>query len=215
MVYVIMCGGKYPHFERHKALTMINGEPLIARTIRMLKEMTDDQIFITADDEAFSEYGVVLPHKNSYRHDGIQGSGYWLDAFYPHFLDGMEVTFLMGDVCFTEEALKTIVEYKAEKNTLFGTSIANNSLHFDWGEAFAYKGEAELPEHHLYVCPEDSPELRKHTAFRDYLRTNPDAAREYSRIKEKGADLYPDDIEKYIQYKSSNIQKVYAELELS
>ena len=82
-------------------------------------------------------------------------------------------------------------------------------------EAFAYKGEAELPEHHLYVCPEDSPELRKHTAFRDYLRTNPDAAREYSRIKEKGADLYPDDIEKYIQYKSSNIQKVYAELELS
>ena len=82
-------------------------------------------------------------------------------------------------------------------------------------EAFAYKGEAELPEHHLYVCPEDSPELRKHTAFRDYLRTNPDAAREYSRIKEKGADLYPDDIEKYIQYKSSYIQKVYAELELS
>ena len=139
MVYVIMCGGKYPHFERHKALTLINGEPLIARTIRMLKELTDDQIFITADDEAFSEYGVVLPHKNSYRHDGIQGSGYWLDAFYPHFLDGMEVTFLMGDVCFTEEALKTIVEYKAEKNTLFGTSIANNSLHFDWGEAFAYK----------------------------------------------------------------------------
>lgn len=139
MVYVIMCGGKYPHFERHKALTMINGEPLIARTIRMLKELTDDQIFITADDEAFSEYGVVLPHKNSYRHDGTQGSGYWLDAFYPHFLDGMEVTFLMGDVCFTEEALKTIVEYKAEKNTLFGTSIANNSLHFDWGEAFAYK----------------------------------------------------------------------------
>ena len=139
MVYVIMCGGKYPHFARHKALTMINGEPLIARTIRILKELTDDQIFITADDEAFSEYGVVLPHENSYRHDGIQGSGYWLDAFYPHFLDGMEVTFLMGDVCFTEEALKTIVEYKAEKNTLFGTSIANNSLHFDWGEAFAYK----------------------------------------------------------------------------
>lgn len=139
MVYVIMCGGKYPHFERHKALTLINGEPLIARTIRILKELTDDQIFITADDEAFSEYGVVLPHKNSYRHDGLQGSGYWLDAFYPHFLDGMEVTFLMGDVCFTEEALKTIVEYKAEKNTLFGTSIANNSLHFDWGEAFAYK----------------------------------------------------------------------------
>ena len=72
-----------------------------------------------------------------------------------------------------------------------------------------------MPEHHLYVCPEDSPELRKHTAFRDYLRTNPDAAREYSRIKEKGADLYPDDIEKYIQYKSSYIQKVYAELELT
>ena len=29
------------------------------------------------------------------------------------------------------------------------------------------------PEHHLYVCPQDSRELRRHLAFRDFLRAHP------------------------------------------
>ena len=79
-------------------------------------------------------------------------------------------------------------------------------------EAFAYEGKEHLKKHHLYVCPEDSPELKIHIAFRDYLRTHPDAAREYSRIKEEGARRYPDDIERYIEYKSPFIEKTYAEM---
>ena len=54
-------------------------------------------------------------------------------------------------------------------------------------EAFRYDGKEHLQKHHLYVCPEDSPELKRHLAFRDYLRAHPDAVREYSRIKEEGA----------------------------
>ena len=53
MIYVIMCGGNYTDFKKHKALTRINGEPLVARTIRMLKELTNEQIFITASDPEF------------------------------------------------------------------------------------------------------------------------------------------------------------------
>ena len=49
-------------------------------------------------------------------------------------------------------------------------------------EAFKYDGKEHLKKHHLYVCPEDSPELRRHIAFRDYLRAHPEAVREYSRI---------------------------------
>jgi len=36
--------------------------------------------------------------------------------------------------------------------------------------------------------------------------------REYSRIKEEGAALYPNDIEKYIQHKSPFIEKIYREI---
>lgn len=139
MIYVIMCGGKYPQFSEHKALTKINGEPLIQRTVRLLKSVTDGQIFITADDPKFSEYGLILPHENSYSHDGIKSTGYWLDAFYPYFLDGTQVTYLFGDVYYTEPALDTIINYPATKNTLFGTSDAKNSRHENIGEAFAYK----------------------------------------------------------------------------
>lgn len=78
-------------------------------------------------------------------------------------------------------------------------------------EAFRYDGKEHLQKHHLYVCPENSAELKRHLALRDYLRAHPDAVRAYSRIKEEGAALYPDDIERYIQHKSSFIEKIYRE----
>lgn len=76
-------------------------------------------------------------------------------------------------------------------------------------EAFDYKGNADLPKHHLYVCPEFSEELHKHITFRDYLRTNPEAVIQYSKIKEDGAKLFPDSIDDYIAYKSPCIEAIY------
>ena len=34
-------------------------------------------------------------------------------------------------------------------------------------EAFTYSGKEHLQKHHLYVCPQDSAELRRHIAFRN------------------------------------------------
>ena len=79
-------------------------------------------------------------------------------------------------------------------------------------EAFKYDGKDHLKKHHLYVCTEDSQELKRHISFRDYLRTHPDAVREYSRIKEEGARLYPCDIDKYIEHKTPLIEKIYKEI---
>ena len=76
-------------------------------------------------------------------------------------------------------------------------------------EAFRYDGKEHLQKHHLYVCPQNSAELKRHVAFRNYLRSNPEAVREYSRIKEEGAALYPGDIEKYIEHKAPFIEKIY------
>ena len=79
-------------------------------------------------------------------------------------------------------------------------------------EAFKYDGKEHLKKHHLYVCPEDSTELKRHIAFRDHLRTHPDAVREYIHIKEEGAKQYPNDIERYIEHKSPFIEKIYAKI---
>ena len=76
-------------------------------------------------------------------------------------------------------------------------------------EAFDYKGKTELPVHHLYVCPEFSEELKRHIAFRDYLRKCTEAVLKYSRVKEEGARIFPDSIDDYIKYKSPCIEEIY------
>ena len=76
-------------------------------------------------------------------------------------------------------------------------------------EAFSYSGKEELMTHHLYVCPKDSKELFRHIIFRDFLKNNPALASEYSKVKEQAAVLYPDDIDKYMEFKSEIIEKIY------
>ena len=81
-------------------------------------------------------------------------------------------------------------------------------------EAFKYEDKPHLQNHHLYVCPEASKELHRHLTFRDFLRSNPEAAKEYSKTKETAASLYPDDIDKYIAHKSPCIEKLYKQCNL-
>lgn len=77
-------------------------------------------------------------------------------------------------------------------------------------EAFKYSDKPHLKNHHLYVCPRHSEELRRHITFRNFLRENPDAVKKYSEVKETAARLFPDDIDKYMEYKSPCIEELYA-----
>ena len=87
--------------------------------------------------------------------------------------------------------------------------IHEGNLGIEGREAFKYADKPHLQTHHLYVCPQDSRELRRHIVFRDYLRAHPEAAEKYGRIKEEAARLFPNDIEKYIAYKSPCIAEIY------
>ena len=140
MKYVIMCGGEYSNFETPKQLTIINGECLVDRTIRLLRENGIDDIYISSNDKRFDNCDATrLEHNNTYRYENGVLKGYWLDAFYPFFKPSDKVCFMFGDVYYTEEAIRTIVGLKCSKNTLFGTSDAKNEQHENWGEPFAYK----------------------------------------------------------------------------
>ena len=76
-------------------------------------------------------------------------------------------------------------------------------------EAFKYTGKEHLQTHHLYVCPKNSKELQRHITFRDYLKSHPEAIKLYSQVKKEGARLFPDNIEKYLEYKSDCISELY------
>lgn len=76
-------------------------------------------------------------------------------------------------------------------------------------EAFAYTGKEHLQLHHLYACPQNSNELKRHIVFRDFLRRNKSAVIKYGKVKEEAAKLFPQDIDKYLAYKSSCIKELY------
>lgn len=139
MIYVIMCGGVYEKFQTPKHLSVVKGERVVDRTIRLLKENGIKDIYISATDPRFNSCDAPrLIHQNTYKQENGQQYGYWLDAFYPFKDLNTKVCYIFGDVYFSEEAIKTIVNYKCNNNTLFGTSIAKNKEHKNWGEPFAY-----------------------------------------------------------------------------
>ena len=76
-------------------------------------------------------------------------------------------------------------------------------------EAFKYSNKPHLQKPHLYVCPQYSEELHRHVTFRDYLKNNREAVKKYSLVKETAAILFPNEIEKYIDYKTPCIEELY------
>ena len=80
-------------------------------------------------------------------------------------------------------------------------------------EAFRLKDEglrSVLAEHHLYVCPEDSVELRRHLAFRDYLINHPEAAQRLSEHKLALAQRFAGDRQAYIEGKAAMVEEILA-----
>lgn len=75
-------------------------------------------------------------------------------------------------------------------------------------EAFKYSDKPHLMAHHLYVCPRDSEELRRHIAFRDYLWTHPADRRVYGELKLQLSKRYPHDIDSYMREKAPCVQDI-------
>jgi GrpB-like predicted nucleotidyltransferase (UPF0157 family) len=63
-------------------------------------------------------------------------------------------------------------------------------------------------EHHLYVCSADSRELRRHLAFRDFLRANADQFSAYASLKRQLAQRFRDDRDAYCRGKTDFIEKM-------
>ena len=139
MKYIIMCGGEYKKWWKPRQLFEVNGEALVARTIRLLRENGVEDIAISATNKEFEKFGVpVLRHENVYKTgEGDENCGYWVDAFYPI---QEPACFLMGDVFFSPEAIKTIVETETDSIEFFASAPPFDSRYQKpWAEPFAFK----------------------------------------------------------------------------
>jgi GrpB-like predicted nucleotidyltransferase (UPF0157 family) len=80
-------------------------------------------------------------------------------------------------------------------------------------EAFKLDGAgsaAGLPPRHLYLCPRESAELKRHLAFRDFLRTHPEWASRLSELKRSLSDRHGDDREAYMAGKDALVREITA-----
>lgn len=141
MKYVIMCGGTYKNWETPRQLIKIQNESTTERTIRLLKENNVDDIVITTNNKAFEGLGVeVIYYDTGFITTGGETlKGYWLDAFDFDLLN-QPICFLFGDVYYSDEAIKTIVETPTN-STLFFCSYKNKSKQYikHHDEPLAYK----------------------------------------------------------------------------
>lgn len=55
--------------------------------------------------------------------------------------------------------------------------------------------------HHVHIYQIGSYEIKRHLAFRDYLKSHPDEIKNYGELKEKLARQFPNDIDSYINGK--------------
>lgn len=131
MKYVIMAAGKGTRWNNYlgvpKHLVEINGETLLARTTRLLKENGINDFVITSSDERYSQYGELIPQTNN---------DCEIDRF--EEICGDEVCYLYGDVYYTENAIKTIVDtpvddikFFGSEDEIFAIKIKNTDLFFN------------------------------------------------------------------------------------
>ena len=86
---------------------------------------------------------------------------------------------------------------------------------------YLYDGESGIPGRfyfdrvvdgrtvaHVHMLPVGHPDARKHLVFRDHLRTHPDTAREYERLKRELASKYRDDRRTYTDSKADFISAI-------
>lgn len=121
MKYIIMCGGEYNNFTTPRQLLKVNGEVIVERTIRLLRENGITDIAVSTNNPAFRylDVEILTDEYNKYVYNGenenTDATKSWLQAY---ILLDEPVCYLHGDVYFSDDAIKKIIN-KPVKDTMF------------------------------------------------------------------------------------------------
>lgn len=75
------------------------------------------------------------------------------------------------------------------------------------GRRYFQKGGDERT-HHIHFYEIGNPAIERHLAFRDYLRSHPDAVKAYGNLKKELSQHFPYDIEAYIRGKERLVSEI-------
>lgn len=130
MKVVICANGKGGRWNNYlgvkKQMIPIDGEPLLHRTVRLLKQFGVSNILISASDPDFEIEGTTrfTPKRNT-----------WLIDQHPTECLNEPCLFVLGDVYWTENALRKTLEITPERFAFFHTINPVNN----WEEEVAVK----------------------------------------------------------------------------
>lgn len=131
MKYILMCGGKY-QFKKPKQLYKVNGEVLIERTIRQLKENGVTDICISTECNDFDYLGlpILCNEDNKFvcgeDSNNTDSKKSWLRAYY---LLNEPVCYLHGDTYFSDDAIYKIVNKNTNRVVFFCTPDKSDVVH--------------------------------------------------------------------------------------
>ena len=131
MRYIIMCGGNWAMINnKPKHIYRVNGERIIDRTIRLLREAGVKDIAITTDKPRFFKKcdAEIIKYKNP---------GQWTNGFYP---TTRRTCYICGDVYFSPDAIKKIVNKKTNDIEFFASAPPFGNKYIKrFAEPFAFK----------------------------------------------------------------------------
>ncbi len=145
--YVIMADGNGTRWNNYqnvpKHLIKIDGETILARTVRLLNENGITDIIITSHDPRYDVEGAI-------RYEPLNNI-YEIDRFTDELIEG-QTCFLYGDVYYTEKAIKKILKTKSKDVAFIGKKA---KIHKDWPEIIAVKVKnCEMFKNHIRIVRE-------------------------------------------------------------
>ena len=164
MQYIIMCGGDYKDWsDKPKQMIEVNGEPIVARTIRLLRDRGVKDIAISSNNPIFEQFDVpVLHHENKWEvfdYSNVKGS--WVNAFYP---TDYPVCYLLGDVVFSRSAIKKIVRTDTKSIEFFASAPPFDPRYKkQYAEPYAFK---VVDTEYFHKCIEKVKQYEKEDKFK-------------------------------------------------
>ena len=116
MRFVIMADGQGTRWNNYmgvpKHLALVDGEPVIGRTVRLLREVADDpEVIITSHDERYEFPGAV-------RHEP-ENNIYEIDRFTAELVCD-DMCFLYGDTVYDKDVLADIAASETDDILFYG-----------------------------------------------------------------------------------------------
>ena len=120
----------------------------------------------------------------------------------------------IGSTAIPQIHAKPIVDMLVEVKDILKIDIYSSEM-----EALGYQAMGEFGisgrryfrkgrTHHIHSFEVGSPQIERHLAFRDYMITHSETAQEYSELKRKLAEKYPDNIQAYMDGKDGFIKEI-------